>query len=134
MVDEKADPSSVVRRPSSEALAILSALLDDPVLMHEVLFERRHKDATPGFHREMIERWWGGELRCADGGLVAAGLEHLDAGCRLRPSVGEKGNDVRRAQGCLRRAEGAGENADRRQPDQNNSVHGRALRSNPPPA
>jgi len=85
MVDEKADPSSVVRRPSSEALAILSALLDDPVLMHEVLFERRHKDATPGFHREMIERWWGGELRCADEAFRGGGKSTIaeDAICAM---------------------------------------------------
>lgn len=37
---------------------IIEAFVADPVLCHNVLFERRHPQSTPPFHKEMIRDWW----------------------------------------------------------------------------
>lgn len=37
---------------------ILAKLAVNPLLIHAVLFERRHRDPTPDFHREIIRAWW----------------------------------------------------------------------------
>lgn len=37
---------------------ILQKLVANPVLCHSVLYEERHKQATPAFHVDIINRWW----------------------------------------------------------------------------
>ena len=74
-----------------------------------------------------------GQLRSCDRGFVSVGLENLDAGRRLRLRLSEKGDDFRPAEARLRRAKGGRNNTHRRRYDKNNSFHGRAPRSSPPP-
>ena len=37
---------------------ILAKLATNPLLCHSVLYGERHKQKTPPFHKEIIERWW----------------------------------------------------------------------------
>lgn len=66
---------------------ILGKLLTNPLLAHAVLFERRHRDQTPDFHRDIIMKWWSqvpkvgikafrgaGKSTIAEDALAAGGL------------------------------------------------------------
>lgn len=51
---------------SDDRIRILEAFLEDPVLCHSILFEHRHPQITPLFHKEIIRRWWSKEPRVGE--------------------------------------------------------------------
>lgn len=70
---------------NGERARIIEEFLADPVLCHSVLFEHRHPQKTPEFHKEMIRGWWSDTLRYGDEAFRGAAKSTIaeDAICAM---------------------------------------------------